>query len=269
MFAKDEPPVVMAVPTEPTPLPVPVQAHSVPAEDWNTGESFRPEKQQKRTCKDWPFAILLFANVIAIAVVAGKYGKDSFSDDLKRDSQTNYSGFFKGAVVCGLFGMVLSAILLMILVRIPKFMIKASIYAQVSLSVAWVVICIYVKQYFAAVIAGIFLAITVCYAFAVWSRIPFATANLRTACKAVNSNCGINIIAYLMVFLAFGWSMLWTIALGGVWDQTYSCEERVRNDGKIVKTCRVNNYGYIFLLFLSYFFTHQVLQVRKDQQKIV
>lgn len=262
MYGKDEPPVVMAVPTEPTPLPVPVH-HTAPlvqAGDWNAGESFRVEKQQKRTCKDWPFVILLFANVGAIAVVAAKYGLDSFSDRLKRDSDANYVGFFKGALVCGIFGLVLSAVLLMILVKIPKIMIKASIFAQVSLAVFWVIISVAVKQYFAAVIAGIFLAITVCYAFAVWSRIPFATANLKTACKAVNSNCGINVIAYFMVFLAFGWSMLWTVALSGVWDQTYSCEDRTDVNGNIKRSCRVNNYGYLFLLFLSYFFTHQVLQ---------
>lgn len=260
MFAKDEPPVVMAVPTEPTPLPVPVHTVPVQAGDWNAGESFREEKQQKRTCKDWPFAILFLVNVGAIAVVAGKYGLDSFSDELKKDSDANYVGFFKGAVVCGIFGLVLSAVLLMILVKIPKIMIKASIFVQISLAIFWVIVSIVVKQFFVATIAGIFLAITLCYARAVWSRIPFATANLKTACKAVNSNCGINIIAYFMVFLAFGWSMLWTIALSGVWDQTYTCEDRVDNNGNVKNTCQVNNFGYVFLIFLSYFFTHQVLQ---------
>ena len=86
----------------------------------------------------------------------------------------------------------------------------------------------------------------------VWSRIPFASVNLLTACTAVKKNCGVVFVAYAFVVVAFGWSLLWTIALAGVYDQVIFTGV----------AGQVNNvfYGYLFLLFLSFFFTHQVIQ---------
>lgn len=84
----------------------------------------------------------------------------------------------------------------------------------------------------------------------VWSRIPFASVNLLTACTAVKQNCGVIFVAYLYVIVAFGWSILWSIAFVGVYDQVIAT---VNGENTI-------NYGYYFLLFLSFFFTHQVIQ---------
>ena len=73
---------------------------------------------------------------------------------------------------------------------------------------------------------------------------------MLTACTAVKKNCGVVFVAYVYVIVAFGWSMMWSIALFGVYDQV------------IVSNGQENtiNYGYYFLLFLSFFFTHQVIQ---------
>ena len=89
----------------------------------------------------------------------------------------------------------------------------------------------------------------------VWSRIPFASVNLLTACTAVKKNCGVVFVSYLYVILAFGWSILWTIALAGVYDQVIVT---VNNNQQAEEN--YINYGYYFLLFLSFFFTHQVIQ---------
>mmetsp|Transcript_21830 Transcript_21830/g.43728 ORF Transcript_21830/g.43728 Transcript_21830/m.43728 type:complete len:339 (+) Transcript_21830:96-1112(+) len=88
------------------------------------------------------------------------------------------------------------------------------------------------------------------YVSPVWSRIPFASVNLLTACTAVKQNCGVIFVAYLYVIVAFGWSILWSIAFVGVYDQVIAT---VNGENTI-------NYGYYFLLFLSFFFTHQVIQ---------
>ena len=50
-----------------------------------------------------------------------------------------------------------------------------------------------------------------------------------------------------------GWSVLWTIGFAGVFEYTYDCNE-------ITGVCTDPNYGYMFLLFVSFFFGHQVLQ---------
>ena len=66
----------------------------------------------------------------------------------------------------------------------------------------------------------------------------------------MKQNCGVIFVAYLYVIVAFGWSILWSIAFVGVYDQVIAT---VNGESTI-------NYGYYFLLFLSFFFTHQVIQ---------
>ena len=59
----------------------------------------------------------------------------------------------------------------------------------------------------------------------VWSRIPFATANLVTACTAIRANLGVAFYAYIFAILAGAWSVVWALALIGVFDRTYDCDE--------------------------------------------
>jgi hypothetical protein len=67
----------------------------------------------------------------------------------------------------------------------------------------------------------------------------------------VKKNCGVVFVAYVFVIVAFGWSILWSVALAGVYDQVIVTGNGEENS---------INYGYYFLLFLSFFFTHQVIQ---------
>ena len=85
-------------------------------------------------------------------------------------------------------------------------------------------------------------------------RIPFAAVNMTTAVTAIKANLGVTVVAYFFTILAAGWSLLWSIAVSGTMEKTYGCGENDANCSP--------NYGYIFLLFLSFFFAHQVIQVR-------
>lgn len=89
----------------------------------------------------------------------------------------------------------------------------------------------------------------------VWSRIPFATANLVTACTAIRANLGVAFYAYIFAILAGAWSVVWALALIGVFDRTYDCDD-------VTGVCTNPSYGLLFLLFLAYFFVQQVIQVR-------
>jgi hypothetical protein len=109
------------------------------------------------------------------------------------------------------------------------------------------------------IIGLVFLAIMCCYAKLVWSRIPFATANLKTGCAAVKANCGIIVMAYIFTVLAVGWSILWSLAVAGIQDTLITCKAVVV-DGETTTVCSDPNYGVWFVLFISFFFMHQVLQ---------
>jgi hypothetical protein len=78
-----------------------------------------------------------------------------------------------------------------------------------------------------------------------------------TACTAIKSNWGVVLYGYFFTSCAAGWSILWAFAFIGAFDKTYTCDA---ND-----VCSDPNYGILFGLFVSYFFTHQVLQVSPSQ----
>jgi hypothetical protein len=105
------------------------------------------------------------------------------------------------------------------------------------------------------IIALVFLALMVCYAKLVWSRIPFATANLKTGTSAIRANSGIILMAYVFPILAAGWTIMWALAVTGIQDTLIDC--KTENDETV---CTDPNYGIWFVLFVSFFFTHQVLQ---------
>jgi len=83
-------------------------------------------------------------------------------------------------------------------------------------------------------------AVGVCYAYFVWPRIPFAAANLNTAISSIRANLGIALLAYLFLAIAFCWTLLWSA----------SAASAVASLGQ----------GALFLFFLSYYWTQQVLQ---------
>jgi hypothetical protein len=76
--------------------------------------------------------------------------------------------------------------------------------------------------------------------FLVWSRIPFAAANLVTALTAVRQNMGVSVLAYGFLTLAFAWSLLWFMGVGSA--------------------LTGNQVAVVFLCFVSYYWVHQVLQ---------
>jgi len=175
--------------------------------------------------------------------------------------------------------MVFTGFCLPIMMCIPMILIKASLIGMLILSGAMMVVSFLSGNIIGGIFGVVFFLIFGCYARAgtflihaikrelecctihheltffssispVWSRIPFASVNLLTACTAVKQNCGVIFVAYLYVIVAFGWSILWSIAFVGVYDQVIAT---VNGENTI-------NYGYYFLLFLSFFFTHQVIQ---------
>ncbi len=82
--------------------------------------------------------------------------------------------------------------------------------------------------------------------------------NLLTACTAIRKNAGVVFVSFVFVCIAFGWTLLWAVALAGISDQVVQSE--TVEVGGVSYTQSTANYGYLFLLLLSYFFTHQVIQ---------
>jgi hypothetical protein len=73
-----------------------------------------------------------------------------------------------------------------------------------------------------------------------------------TAGTAIKANLGVTIFAYLFTGFEVAWVVLWAIAFSGTMNATYSCDAN--------NVCTNPNYGILFVLLVSFFFTQQVLQ---------
>lgn len=227
------------------------------------GSAFE-EKQQPAKCRDPLFAGLFYVNLAIIAAIAAIFGASPFTNPDDANNANNqdadadvvdYTPFVYAAGICGGIGLILSCLALNILMCIPGILIKVALIGNLVLTLGMAVIAIMYGSTAVAILAFIGFAITACYTYCIWSRIPFATANLKTGTTAIKANCGITLIAYADVVAAFGWTLVWTVALLGIQDSIVTCQEV---NG--VQQCDGINYLYLFLLFISYFFTHQVLQ---------
>lgn len=229
---------------------------------YSSSDVVKGERQETK-CRDPIFALLFYINVSAIAAVAFAYGLPAYqnidgdnADGVNADGVNAYSGYIYAAAIAAVFSLLFSGLALGVMMAIPSFLIKTSLIFSVIITGIWAVFAFISGQIFFGIIGLVFFALSVCYARAVWPRIPFATANLITATTAVRNNLGITLIAYFFTALAVGWTILWTLSLVGLWDKTYSCTTNANN----ITTCSKANYGILFALFVAYFFTHQVLQ---------
>ena len=232
-----------------TPVGNPYVATATPVQPSNPTTTTRGE-QQASSCNDPLFAGLLYANVAAILIVAALYGPDAVNDET---STQDFRGYVWTSLVCAVLSFVAAAGAVAVLMCIPETLIKVSLLFVVALSGVWAAMAFLSGAFGAGILGVIFFAISVCYARAVWGRIPFASVNLVTACTAIKGNLGVLIVAYLFTGLGVLWSVTWSVAFVGVFDTTYECDEN--------NVCSDPSYGILFVLFLAYFFTHQVLQV--------
>jgi hypothetical protein len=155
-------------------------------------------------------------------------------------------------LVTGIVGFIFSGLGLLFLMQYPAFMIKVGLIFVVVMSLVWCVMAFLSGSIFAGVIGVVFFLISVCYARAVWSRIPFAAINMVTAGTAIRANLGVTVFAYLFTAIEIGWVVVWTIAFSGVMDKTFVCDAN--------GVCNDPNYGLLFLLLVAFYFTQQVLQ---------
>ena len=236
-------------------------------DDNKTGDNPFEVKKQPNKCRDPLFAVLFYVNLGIITGIAGTLGRKAFEDAITDadantdDANTNsatasIAPFVQVAGIAGAIGLVLSCVALQVLMMIPGILIKVALIGNIILCALGCAVCFMYGLIGPAILSAIILLLTCCYTYCIWDRIPFATANLKTGCTAVKANCGVTFLAYIITFLTFGWTIVWSIAFFGINDTLTTCE--VVN-GENVCTSGLN-YAYLFLLFVSLFFTEQVLQ---------
>lgn len=124
----------------------------------------------KTGCNDPIFALLFYGNVAAIVAVAVVYGPAAFDGS----SGYDYTGYVYAAFITAIISLIFSGFGLLLNMQYPEFMIKVGLIFVVIMSLVWTVIAFLSGQILAGVIGAVFFLCSLCYARAVWSRIPFA-----------------------------------------------------------------------------------------------
>jgi len=213
-----------------------------------TEVSQRNESSSKTGCRDPIFAILFYVNVAAIIAVVAIYSGNVTGDEGSIESLVPYIAPF---LVVGILSLLASALGLFLLMTCPEFMIKAGLIFSLVIALLWTIYAFLFLNMIYGILGVVFFLFTACYVRYAWSRIPFAAINMLTAGTAIKANLGVSGFAIFFTLLQLVWSAVWALAFIGVSDKTSSCDEN--------GVCSPS-YFLLFLLFLSLFFTQQVLE---------
>lgn len=117
----------------------------------------------------------------------------------------------------GLTAVGLSAISLSFMMQHAKTLVEVGLLFSVATSLVIAIAGFMMGSIMMGVLGIISFVIGICYTYAVWSRIPFAAANLNTALTAVRANMGLTVVSLFFTLLAFGWTILWILGVGGAY----------------------------------------------------
>lgn len=204
-----------------------------------TYNTFDKPEQQPKEWKDVIWAVLFYAHLAVMISVIVMNGDNFAAAGGEGNGGENTSGLTFLVGLCAVVAILISSAALGFMMKYSETLVKISLVCTVAMSGVIAVLGLMSGQMFMGIFGLLMFAIGICYARAVWPRIPFAAANLNTALTAVKANMGLTLIAYVMVLLAFGWSMLWFVGVG-----SYLNSE---------------NSMIVFCLLVSYYWVHQVL----------
>jgi hypothetical protein len=224
---------------------------------------FAVGEHQEPKCRDGFFAILWYAQMVIVLTIALTWGRSALKlgEDYYVDVAANDDAhlIFIISLFAALGASVISSVCLGVMWQFSTYLVQLSLLFSIVNALIVAILSFCAGSVVGGMCGLLFFGLSVCYAFMVWRRIPFAAANLETAIHAVKSNYGIVLVAFLIVGLAVIWTCTWTLALIGVYTKTAHCTMDM-DSGAMVCQSDPNSF-YIFLLLISYFWTHQVLKV--------
>jgi hypothetical protein len=153
----------------------------------------------------------------------------------------------------GVAGCVLSSLAMLLMMKFAEGLIKMALVWNVLVALIMTIGAILGGVPGMAVLFGIACLFSLYWSCVVWTKIPFAAANLITATTAVRANIGLAFFAYLNLFLTFVWTFWWAIAFVSTSFVLGECAA----DGTCEKEV---NGGIAFLFLVSFFWTSQVLK---------
>mmetsp|Transcript_61449 Transcript_61449/g.73004 ORF Transcript_61449/g.73004 Transcript_61449/m.73004 type:complete len:500 (-) Transcript_61449:263-1762(-) len=224
------------------PVPIPVKSATATNIEDSGGEFDGNKGQvQPRRFRDVGFAVAFVIHILVVLALLVVYGDGmQYVGGDGGGGNSGTASLVTVVVVCGLFSFGVSIVSLGVMMKFATQLVKMALIFSVAMSGVVAVLGFMSGQLMMAILGALSFAVGICYAYAVWDRIPFAAANMNTALTGVRSNMGLSFCAYFFIFVAFAWSVLWTLAASG--------------------TMSALGQGSLFLFLVSYYWTHQVIQ---------
>lgn len=230
----------------------PVYAYAAPqhAQYQQPAVSVQPLKPQVEAPTGWrdlPFAILFYINVAAIAVLMIIWGFPALNEEPQeqKTSDSSITGddgkrIAGAAVVLAGIAAAVSLLMIRLIVAYAKVMITVALWGSVVLYFALAAFAAVRGIVVLAVIAAILGFISLCYAYLVRKRIPFATANLQVAAEAVKKHSTMYCVAFSVIIMQVVWIFMWSLAFVGVQEHLSEKNENASGlDNDL--TCELNS----------------------------
>lgn len=212
--------------------------------------------EQTRRCRDILFALLFCAQVAAVAYIGIRYSRDALhgvgiNDMRTEDHITTYRNFIVVACLSGAFAVATSALALLVMMAISRRLVQVALIFSIGMAFAWGTIGIGLSPRSFVPITGIVaLALSIGYFFVVYDRIPFATANLRTALCGIRANLGLIGVTFCFQAIALAVSIYYAFAGIGLYDAILFGDLNLSGWTKVLAFVGVG---------LAYYWTYQVL----------
>ncbi|KDO30255.1 hypothetical protein SPRG_19806 [Saprolegnia parasitica CBS 223.65] len=172
--------------------------------------------------RDWPFAVLFVINVLAILVVALLWGAPSLDDSQDASTSIDVTYVGKGiGIMAAMFvvSLGLSALMVLAILKFPAEIITFGLWTNLTLCFLVAVLGLVTGILVLVIIGGLSTALFACYMYGVRDRLAFAAANLRVAAAALVDVKALVPISFLLVLLQLVWTLVWFIALYGIFVQ--------------------------------------------------
>ena len=154
--------------------------------------------------------------------------------------------------ISAIAGLIVSTLALSFMMTFAETLVKVALWFNIILFGAMAMLSFFVGAYGSGMMMLFMSLFAAYYAYRVWSRIPFAAANLKTAVTAVRANLGLAFYAYWSLVLTFVWMILWSVSMVSTTYVLAGCD--------VEGVCEKDvNSGIMFLFFLSFYWTINVI----------
>lgn len=218
---------------------------------WHKGES------QPKECRDSVFAILFLAQFAWIVGAGTLWGIPALKhsvEDFPDTPNLHFGGVLWVILWSFIASIVLSGVALLFMTKFADFVVQSSVLFSISSSLTIMTIFLARGYVGAAVVAFCSFLLGCCYTWSVWNRLPFTATNLVTALTALQTNWGVLLIPYIFSIVAFGYSLIWTLAMIGA----YTYAKPICNDSGFCHSSL--NGGVIAIFLLAFYWTQQVIK---------